>query len=123
MFRKTVSTILLGIVSFTSLVWAGDCNDYIIAGRALMFDGTLSGLRQAYQTFDDGINDPNCSNNRELIFLRALTRTAMLVIGDDGGDVNSALEIARLFGVEVVGDLLDELDYTYVTKRRTLKFL
>ncbi len=77
-------------------------------------------MRQAYQIFDDCLNDPCCSDcptNRELIFLRALTGTAMLVMQDNGGDPNSALEIARLFGVEVVGDLLDDPNYTYVTNQ------
>jgi hypothetical protein len=105
MFRKTLSTILLGIVSFTSLAWAGDCNnDYIIPGRALAFDGTLSGLRQAYQTFDDGINDPDCSNNKELRFLHAVTGTAMLVIRDDNGSIDSVFELATQFEVEVLGN-------------------
>jgi len=85
-----------------------------------MFSGTLSDMRQAYQAFDDGLDDPCCSDcatNRELIFLHALTATAMLAVQDNGGDVSSALEIARLFGVEVVGDLFDEVDYTYVTNQ------
>jgi hypothetical protein len=104
MSRKTVSTILLGIVSFTSLAWASDCNDYIIPGRALMFNGKLSGLRQAYQTFDDGINDLDCSNNRELRFLHAVTRTVMLVIKDDNGSIDSVFELATHFGIDVLGD-------------------
>ena len=104
MFRKTLIIILLGIVSWTSLAWANDCNDYIIPGRELMFDGTLSGLREAYQTFDDGVNDPNCSNNRELRFLHALTRTAMLVIRDDDGSIDSVLELGKQFSIDVLGD-------------------
>lgn len=104
MYRKTITAILLGIVCCTSVTWAGNPNDYIIPGRAKLFDGTLSGVRQAYQTFTNGINDPNCSNNRELRFLHAAAGTAMLAIRDDGGSVNSVLELAKQFGINVLGD-------------------
>ena len=104
MYRKTMTAILLGVVSCTSLAWAGDPNDYIIPGRAQLFDGTLSGVRQAYQTFTNGINDPNCTNNRELRFLRAAAGTAMLVIKDDGGSINSVFELVKEFGIDVFGD-------------------
>ncbi|KPL25673.1 MAG: hypothetical protein AMJ75_00150 [Phycisphaerae bacterium SM1_79] len=104
MDRKTVTAILLGHVLCTSLAWAGDPDDYIIPGRAQLFDGTLSGVRQAYQTFTNGINDPNCSNNRELRFLHAAAGTAMLAIKDDGGSIDSVFELAREFGIDVLGD-------------------
>ena len=104
MYRKTVTAILLGIVFFASLTLAGNPNDYIIPGRAKLFDGTLSGVRQAYQMFTNGINDPNCSNNRELRFLHAAAGTAMLAIRDDGGSVNSVLELAKQFGINVLGN-------------------
>jgi len=104
MFRKTVIATLLGVVCCASVALASSPSDYIIPGRALMFDGTLSGLRAAYQVFDNGINDPSCSNNRDLRFLRAVTGTAMLVIGEDGGSIDSVLELARQFGIELLGD-------------------
>ena len=107
MFRKTVATTLLVIVFCTSLVWASDCNDYIIPGRALMFDGTLSGLRLAYETFDNGINDAgcmDCNTNRELRFLHAVTGTAMLVIRDDDGSIDSVFELAKQFEIYVLGN-------------------
>jgi hypothetical protein len=79
-----------------------------------MCEGTLSGLRQAYQKFDDGLNDPNCSQcatSRELKFLHAVTRTAMLFIDNNDLSIqDSFLEVAEKFGVQVLGDLFKELD-------------
>jgi len=113
MYRRTVTVILLGVVSCTSLVWAGEPNDYTIPGRAQLFEGTLSGVRQAYQTFHNGINDPNASDSRELRFLHAVAGTAMLGIRDDGGSIDSFLELAREFGIEVSGDQWRLLNITY----------
>jgi len=113
MFRKTVITLLMTIMFCTSFAWASDANYYISAGRSLMFDGTLSGLRLAYETFDNGLNDPSCadcSTNRELIFLHALARITMWGAKDDGEPIDSAIELAREFGVDVLGDYFYELD-------------
>ncbi len=113
MFCKTVITLLLTIMFCTSFAWASDANYYIGAGRSLMFDGTLSGLRLACETFDNGLNDPSCadcSTNRELIFLHALARITMWGAKDDGEPIDSAIELAREFGVEVLGDYFYELD-------------
>ena len=87
--------------------WGADADDCIRQGRSYMFEGTLSGLRLAYQTFDDCLNDgacADCSANRELRFLNALVRTAMLVVRDDNGPIDSVFELGREFGVEVLGD-------------------
>jgi hypothetical protein len=79
-----------------------------------MCDGNLSGLRLAYQTFDAGRKDTSCADcntNRELIFLHAVTRTAMLFI--DNNDLvvkDSFLELADAFGVKVIDDYFDQLD-------------
>jgi len=110
MYRKTMTTILLGIVSCTSVAWATEPNDYIIPGRAQLFDGTLSGVRQAYQIFDNGITDPCCINNRELRFFHAAAGTAMLAIRDDGGSIDSFFELASEFGIDVLGDNWHQLD-------------
>jgi len=117
MFRKTTIAALLSIcICCTSLAPASEPNDYITPGRLLMFNGAVSGLRSAYQTFDDGIKDtgcPACSTNRELKFLRAITQTAMLVIRDNGGSIDSFLELAKAFDVELLGDSIDQLQITY----------
>jgi len=87
MFRKTLTVAVFMCVCLVSISFGTEANDCIEAGRLPMFDGTLSGMRRAYQIFDDCLNDPSCSDcatNRELIFLRALTGTAMLVIQDNG---------------------------------------
>jgi len=93
------------------MVWALDADYYKTAGRLLMFDGSLSKLHMAYQTFDTGIKDPGCSDcseDRELKFLHAVTGTAMLFI--DNKDIlvqDSFLELAQQFGVNVTGDSFD----------------
>jgi len=107
MARKTLKTSLLAALICCAAAWAGDADDCIEQGRAYMFEGTLSGLRLAYQTFDDCLNDPgcpDCSTNRELRFLHALMRTTMLVVRDDNGSIDSVFELGREFGVEVLGD-------------------
>jgi hypothetical protein len=76
-----------------------------------MFRQSLSGLRQAYPILDAGLDDSICSGNRELIFLHAVTRTAMLFI--DNNDVSvtdSFLKLAEEFGVAVMGDSFDPCD-------------
>lgn len=117
MFRKTTVVILLSVLFLAvSQTQASEPNDYIIPGRSLLFDGTVSGLRSAYETFDNGLNDSNCvdcNSNRELIFLHAITRIAMWVFRDDGTPVDSAIEFAREFDVNVVGDYWDELDINH----------
>jgi len=107
MFRKTIRLSFLLVFTCCAATWAGDANDCIREGRQHMFDGTLSGLRLAHQTFDNCLNDPccpDCSTNRELKFLRAVAGTAMLVIRDDDGSIDSVLELAKLFEIHVLGD-------------------
>jgi hypothetical protein len=112
MYRKTVTTILvlLGIVSSASPTWAADPEAYIIPGRAQLFAGTLSGIREAYQTFSNGINDPDASDDSELRFFHAAAGTAMLAVRDDGGSINSFFELAGEFGLDILGDHWDQLD-------------
>ncbi len=86
-------------------------NDYLIPGKSYMCEGSLSGLRLAYQTFDAGLKDSSCSQcstNRELKFLHAVTKTAMLFIDiNDYSITDSFLELAQMFGAEVVGDFFE----------------
>ncbi len=112
MYRKTVTTILLVIVSCTSLAWGEPPEYYLVPGREKLFDGTLSGVRQAYQIFDNGIKDPECSDNSELKFFHAAAGTAMLAFRDDGGSINSFFELAGEFGMDVLGDNWHQL-YVY----------
>jgi len=113
MVRRTVILTFLVVMCCSSMVWALDADYYIKMGRLAMFEGegSLSGLRMAYQTFDTGIKDtqcPDCKTDRELKFLHALTGTAMLFI--DNSDIlvqDSFLELADQFGVNVTGDYFD----------------
>ena len=94
MARSTVILILVICGLLASVVSATDPDDYIIPGREYISDRSLSGLRLAYQTFDAGINDSSCldcTNNRELIFLHAVTRIAILFIDNNSISINSFL--------------------------------
>jgi hypothetical protein len=107
MFCKTLKLSFLLVFTFCAPTLAGDANDCIQLGRAYIFDGNLSGLRMAYQTFDDCLNDQNCldcSSSRELKFLHAVTRTAMLVVRDDGNSIDSVFELGKQFSIDVLGD-------------------
>jgi len=114
MVKRIVLPTLLVCCCLTSAVFATEPNDYLIPGKSDMVDCNLSGLRQAYQTFDAGLKDPSCSQcstNRELKFLHAVTRTAMLFIDNNDLSIqDSFLEVAEKFGVQVLGDFFEELD-------------
>ena len=68
MDRRNVILTFLVVMCCTSLAWAGEPDDYLIPGREKLFDGTLSGVQQAYQIFTNGINDPACSDNEVILF-------------------------------------------------------
>ena len=112
MDRRTVILTLLVVMCCTSLAWAGVPDDYLVPGREKLFEGTLSGVRQAYQIFTNGIEDPACSDNEAIRFFHAAAGTAMLAFRDDGAPINSFFELAREFGLEVLGDNWHQL-YTY----------
>jgi hypothetical protein len=105
---------MVGVVLSSTAAYAQNPDDCIREGRVHMFDNTLSGLRMAYQIFDDCLNDPlcpECSSNRELVFLHALMRSTLLFI--DNNDLvvsDSFLELAGAFGLVVQGDSFDPCD-------------
>ncbi len=112
MLGKTLLGLLVVIVCLSGVPAVNaDCNsDYIVPGRAAMFEGSLSGLREAYQIFDAGIQDPNCTDVRELTFLHAVTNTAMLLFDNDDLALTHSLgELAEDFGVSIVGDYFNAI--------------
>ena len=115
--RITSATLLIIVFlcASSALAVSNDANDYIAAGRADMFSQpmTLSGFRLAYQDFEVGLNDQSCTDcnsNKELLFLHALAKTAMLFIDNNDAPVDSFLELAQRFGITFLGDALDTLD-------------
>ena len=106
MYRRIIICLAV-CIGFTTLnSFASEPNDYIIPGREMLFDGTLSGVRSAYQIFDNGLKDGNCAEcqtSRELKFFHSLSGAAMLLVRNDGGSINSALEMLQKFGVNVLG--------------------
>ena len=128
MYRRIIVcvAVCIGFVTLNSFARTGLPSDYIIPGRAMLFDGSLSGVRDAYQTFDNGINDiycTGCQTDRELRFFHALSKTAMLLVRDDGNSVNSIFELMQKFGVTVSGQHWapyfepDMLDFNAVTNQ------
>ena len=122
--KKLVFTLTL-ISLMTGTLSAATAQDYLDNGRSYLFDGTLSGIRQAHQIFDDGVHDtacPDCATNRELLFLHAVSRIAMWTIRDDGAPIDSGIEAAREYGgAEFIGDGIHNImittDYTFPENR------
>jgi hypothetical protein len=107
---------LITIMAFTTPLLAEDANSCLEQGRAYLFEGTVSGLRDAYDTFDGCLNDTNCidcTESRELKFLHAVTRVIMWCGRDDGLPIDSAVELAQDFGISLLGDSFLELGISY----------
>jgi hypothetical protein len=120
---RYILAVILVVISISICFGSMSEQDYIDLGRSQMFGGTFTGLRQAWGTFDDALNDPECpgcQSNDEIHFLHAALRTAMVIGRDDGGELDSVFEILDTFGLNVVGDSLDpnDLDITMVTNSR-----
>ena len=112
MSGKNLIPALIFVWLITSPALSLSSESYLAPGRAALFDGTLSGLQNAGEIFDSAISDPECDASREIKFFHALSRIAMWAVRDDGGSVNSALELAREYGATITGDYLRELTGT-----------
>jgi hypothetical protein len=89
-----------------STSYAATSDSYLTTGRAQLFNGTLSGVRSAYQTFDTGIKNSacaDCASSRELRFFRAVAGMGMLFARDDGGSIDSGIELLKAFDIETLG--------------------
>jgi len=108
MYRKIVMCLIVCVsfIPLNSFARAIEPNDYTSPGRALLFDGTLTGIRSACQLFEDGLssgNCPECETNREFTFFHALADTAMLLVRDDGNSIDSIFELMQKFGITISG--------------------
>ena len=103
MKRTTVLTGMLTVLiaALTQTATARQAEDYLAEGRSYLFDGTVNGLQLAYDTFDEGVKDPQCEGNDQLRFFRAVSGTIMLVMEDDGGRASSVWELARQYGARL----------------------
>jgi hypothetical protein len=117
MMKKTFVWTLLIAGCLTSVATASiNCQDNYIAGRTALFEGSLSGLREAYIDFNEAMQSPACDSNSNLIFLHAVTRTAMLFIDDSNlALTDSFIDIANGFGVTIVGDSFSTLKLSVPT--------
>ncbi len=99
-------------------IGVGTCDTILQYARSRLFERTISGLRAAYAALDVVLSRSDCAGSarlREARFLHAATRITMLAVADDSVEPQSAVEVARLFGLELIGDLLNEVDFTYPT--------
>lgn len=98
------------LINFTALAASARTSlpsDYTILGRELLFDGSLSGIRGAYQVFENGLNDSSCTEcqtDMEFTFFHCLADTAMLFVRDDSNSVDSVFELMQKFGVIISGE-------------------
>jgi hypothetical protein len=117
MSRKTLVWTVLVVGCLTSVAAASiSCNDSYTNGRAALLEGSLSGLREAYLDFNDAMGSSTCASNSSLVFLHALSRTAMLFIDDSNlALADSFLDIANGFGVTIVGDYFAEVNVSVST--------
>jgi len=89
-------------------------HDDVAAGRARMFAGGAAGFTQAYQIFDAALesgNRPDDADDRELVFLHALTRAVVLF--HDYPDIVSAdrfIALAEEFGVSLAQSTLVDFE-------------
>jgi hypothetical protein len=76
---------------------------YLDTARPLLFSGTLSGIRQANDLFEQALQDtacPDCPGNRELLFLHVCSQLLTGVIRDNGDPVDSVFEWLKSYGIE-----------------------
>ena len=110
MFKNVTVAFFLACTIFLGQGWSQEINDCTSAGRAALFDGTVSGLRAAHEIFSLRLEDEDCSDDRELIFLQAITRIAMWAFRDDGLPIDSAVEFGSENNVKLVNDHYWALD-------------
>ena len=78
--------------------------------------GAYPACADAYSDFNEAMQDPTCASDSNLVFLHALSRTAMLIIDDSSlALANSYINIANAFGVTIIGDHLTALDLNVPT--------
>ena len=113
MGKRTLAWIVLTCCGLSAGASGLTADDYALAGRMHMCQGTAAGLADAYDIFDAGIEDPNCTDcrtDRELVLLRAITEAAMLFLDhDDVLAVDDLLDLADGFGVALAVRALDSV--------------
>ncbi|MDY0355602.1 MAG: hypothetical protein RBR19_06970 [Sedimentisphaerales bacterium] len=113
MGKRVAAWIVLTCCGLAGTASGLSAEDYALAGRMHLSQGTATGVRQAYEIFDAAIDDgdcPDCRGNCELVFLRAVTQVAMLFI--DHNDVlvsRDLLELAEGCGVALVPGVFEGL--------------
>jgi len=112
MGRRIVAWIVLTCCGVTASAPALTADDYVVAGRAALFERTRAGLVQACDIFTAGIEDvdcPDCDGDRELIFLHAIARTGRLFV--EGRDILRAEDFLAL--AETLGVPLQAVTFWY----------
>ena len=101
-----LAVVVLGGMGLFTRVQGATPSAYTIPAREYLFTGTLSGLAEAYQVLENGMNDASVTGDkRELILLHVVARAGMLVFDRENVAVNtSLLEVVEPFGISVTGD-------------------
>jgi hypothetical protein len=118
LFRKEAIFLFVLLMTCPHVYSETTANEYLTPGRAALFNGTISGVREAYSIFDQAANDPgciDCAENRELIFFHAISRMGMWVVREDGGSIDSGMELAKAYGTQITGDYIRDILITEPT--------
>ncbi|AQQ10187.1 hypothetical protein L21SP3_02015 [Sedimentisphaera cyanobacteriorum] len=112
-------SLVRSILLISSLLCVSARADYLTVAKSELSEGTLSGIRMAHQVCKVAKNDPDYnSDTREFRFVDALSRLGVFFVEDDGEDVNSILELAGLYGLEVSGNDFDYLSFSCPANNR-----
>ncbi len=112
--KRMIIALLLGVLTAAAAA-QNTAQSYLVPGRAALFDGTLTGIRDAAEIFETGYYDTDCVDcldSRELAFFYAVSRMAMWIARDDEKSVQSGVELARELGVEIQGDVIRSIELT-----------
>jgi len=110
MVGRIAASIGLVCLTLTFGAIAAGTDDDVMAGRAMLFEGAVAGFAEAYQIFDAAVENGHGSDDtddRELVFLHALTRAVVLF--HDYGDIVSAdrfFALAEEFGISLAQSTL-----------------
>ena len=80
-------------------------SDYIVnqAGRAKLFEGTISGLLGAYDIFETAMADPEANGDLEINLYFAAARMANIIFGENGS-TESLRDLLNRYGIILTGD-------------------
>ncbi|MBU4372500.1 MAG: hypothetical protein KKD68_11585, partial [Proteobacteria bacterium] len=118
-------TAVLAVLVFASVVfffrslsaerYVQSASDAIATGKTQLFQKSVSGVLNSYQTFQGAYaNDYNTAEPEQKIKIRAylaFTRILDVVLRNDGGTVDTLTELLAQYGVTKTGDAFDGIKF------------